>query len=158
MFPAAPITLCARTGTSVARQRSRGARTTIAWLPSVPCPPSCLSQLCSQRWALGTARCVTVGRNTVTVGFSDAERVQTRVQVDALFTYCVCCAAPCSFQCAAAECAGTPGCSFPVTPSADCSLPSMFQVMIAGVVKPMRLVFFAVVRPVARFAFSSFMA
>jgi hypothetical protein len=30
--------------------------------------------------------------------------------------------------------------------------------MIAGVVKPMRLVFFAVVRPVARFAFSSFMA
>ena len=79
---------------------------------------------------------------TVTVGFSDAERVQTRVLLDALFTYCVCCAAPCSFQCAAAECAGTPGCSFPVTPSADCSLPSMFQVMITGVVKPVRLAVF----------------
>ena len=83
----------------------------------------------------------------VTVGFSHAKRVQTRVLVDTLFTSCVCCAAPCSFQCAAAECAGTPGCSFPVTPSADCSLPSMFQVMITGVVKPVRLAFVAAVRP-----------
>jgi hypothetical protein len=133
------VVVCVRTGTNVARQRSRGARTTIAWLPSVPCPPSCLSQLCSQRWALGTARCVTVDSRpatAVTVDFTHAERVQRRVLLDAVFTYSVCCAAPCSFQCAAAGCAGTPGCSFPVTPSADCSLPSMFQVIITGVVKP----------------------